>query len=130
LLDALLYPHVKLAEGDKDITVFRVEVVGEKDGRRRKYKIDMVDRYDEKLGFTSMARTTAFTGAIVARIIARGDLEATGMLPPEQVITGPLFDRLVDELAAANVRFDLTMEKMETLRNRGFAAPLAEKPGF
>jgi len=115
LLDALLYPRVRLAEGDKDITVFRVEVVGERDGRRRKYKIDMVDRYDEKLGFTSMARTTAFTGAIVARIIARGDLEATGMLPPELVINGPLFDRLVDELAATNVRFDLTMEKMETL---------------
>jgi len=36
----------------------------------------MVDRYDDVLGFTSMARTTAFTGAIVARMIARGDLKA------------------------------------------------------
>lgn len=108
LLDALLYPRVRLEEGDRDITVFRVEVVGEKAGRRRKYKAEMVDRYDERLGFTSMARTTAFTGAIVARMIARGDLKATGMLPPEQVITGPLFDRLVDELTAANIRFDIT----------------------
>ena len=31
----------------------------------------MVDWYDEELGFTSMARTTAMTGAIVARMIAR-----------------------------------------------------------
>jgi hypothetical protein len=30
------------------------------------------------------------------------------MVSPEQVITGPLFDRLVDELAAANIRFDIT----------------------
>jgi saccharopine dehydrogenase-like NADP-dependent oxidoreductase len=108
LLDALLYPRVRLEEGDRDITIFRVEVVGEKAGRKRRYKAEMVDRYDERLGFTSMARTTAFTGAIVARMIARGDLKATGIVSPEQVITGPLFDRLVDELAAANVRFDIT----------------------
>ena len=108
LLDALLYPRVRLEEGDRDITVFRVEVVGEKDGRKRRYKAEMVDRYDERVGFTSMARTTAFTGAIVARMIARGDLKARGMVSPEQVITGPLFDRLMNELAAANIRFDIT----------------------
>lgn len=108
LLDVLLYPLVRLEEDERDITVFRVEVVGEKTRRRRRYKIEMVDRYDEALAFTSMARTTSFTGAIVARMIARGDLKASGMLPPEQVITGPLFDRLVNELAAANIRFDIT----------------------
>ena len=108
LLDVLLYPLVRLEEDERDITVFRVEMVGEKTRRRRRYKIEMVDRYDEALAFTSMARTTSFTGAIVARMIARGDLKASGMLPPEQVITGPLFDRLVNELAAANIRFDIT----------------------
>ena len=115
LLDTLLYPRVRLEEGERDITLFRVEAIGEKDGRPRRYKIEMVDRYDEVLGFTSMARTTAFTGAIVARMIARGDLKAKGMIPPEQVITGPLFDRLVDELAALNIRFDVTTEKVEAL---------------
>jgi lysine 6-dehydrogenase len=115
LLDALLYPRVRLEEGDRDITVFRVEAMGEKGGRPRRYKIEMVDRYDEELGFTSMARTTAFTGAIVARMIARGDLKASGILPPEQVITGPLFDRLVDELAAADIEFDITVEKVNTM---------------
>jgi lysine 6-dehydrogenase len=115
LLDALLYPRVRLEEGERDITVFRVEAVGEKAGRLRKYKVEMVDRYDEALGFTSMARTTAFTGAIVARMIARGDLKATGVLPPEQVITGSLFDRLVAELAAEDIKFDVTVEKTGTL---------------
>jgi lysine 6-dehydrogenase len=115
LLDALLYPRVRLEEGDRDITVFRVEAMGEKGGRPRRYTIEMVDRYDEELGFTSMARTTAFTGAIVARMIARGNLKASGILPPEQVITGPLFDRLVDELAAANIQFDITVEKVNTM---------------
>jgi lysine 6-dehydrogenase len=115
LLDTLLYPRVKLEEGERDIALFRVEAIGEKAGRPRKHRIEMVDRYDDTLGFTSMARTTAFTGAIVARMIARGDLKTTGILPPEQVVIGPLFDRLVDELAAAGVQFELTTEKTETL---------------
>jgi len=109
VLDAVLYPRVRLAEGERDITVFRVEAVGEKEGRQRRYKIEMVDRYDE-LDFTSMARTTSFTGAIVARMIARGDIQARGVFPPEQLITGPLLDRLVAELAAAGIRFELMKE--------------------
>jgi lysine 6-dehydrogenase len=115
LLDALLYPHVKLEEGERDITLFRVEATGEQDGYPRRYKVEMVDRYDEVLGFTSMARTTAFTGAIVARMIARGDIKATGFLMPEQVVVGPLFDTLLDELAAANVQLEITTKKTKAL---------------
>jgi lysine 6-dehydrogenase len=116
LLDALLYPRVRLEEGERDITVFRVEAVGEKERRPRRYRIEMVDRYDE-LGFTSMARTTAFTGAIVARMIARGDLRASSVFTAEQLLTGPLFDRLVAELAAAGIRFDLTEEITRPVRS-------------
>ena len=115
LLDALLYPKVKLHEGEKDITLLRVDAIGQKKGFPRHYRIDMVDRYDEQDHFTSMARTTAMTGAIVARMIGRADLQAKGWLTPEQVITGPLFDRLVDELVAINVRFEMTTEKNKTL---------------
>jgi lysine 6-dehydrogenase len=115
VLDALLYPHVKMEEDDRDITCFRVEAIGEKKGRPRRYKIETVDRYDEELGFTSMARTTGFTGAIIARMMARGELNAEGLFTPEQIISGPLFDRLVEDLAAVNIQFDMTIEKSETL---------------
>jgi saccharopine dehydrogenase-like NADP-dependent oxidoreductase len=115
LLDALLYPHVKMDEGEIDITCFRVEASGEEDGQPRRYRIEMVDRYDEEMGFTSMARTTAMTGAIVARMIARGELKAKGWQTPEKVIAGSLFDTLVDELAAINIRFEMTTEKIRPL---------------
>jgi saccharopine dehydrogenase-like NADP-dependent oxidoreductase len=72
---------------------------------RRRQKLEVVGRYGHTLGYTSMARTTAFTGAIVARMIARGDLKAKGLLTPEQVITGPLLERLLAELATGNIRF-------------------------
>ncbi len=115
VLDAVLYPRVKMEEGERDITLFRTEVKGEKDGQPREYQIETVDRYDNVLGFTSMARTTSFTGAIVARMVARGDIKTTGMFMSEQVIFGPLFDTLVSELAAAGVRFTLTTKKVEPL---------------
>jgi lysine 6-dehydrogenase len=108
LLDALLYPRVRMEEGERDITLLRVEVWGAKDGQPRRYQVDMVDRYDEALGFTSMARTTAFTGAIVARMIARGEIQARGILTPERLVTGALFERLLAELAEVNVRFEMT----------------------
>jgi lysine 6-dehydrogenase len=115
VVDALLYPQVKMTPDDRDLTVFRVDATGEKAGRSRRYRVEMVDRYDETLGFTSMARVTAFTGAIIARMAARGEIDATGVITPERVITGALLDRLVAELADAGVHFDLTEEKEETL---------------
>jgi lysine 6-dehydrogenase len=110
VVDAVLYPRVRLEEGERDITLFRVEAMGKKGGSPQRLQVEMVDHCDETLGFTSMARTTAFTAAIVARMIARGEIKAKGLLTPEQVITGPLFDKLLAELAAANVRFAQTTE--------------------
>jgi lysine 6-dehydrogenase len=115
VLDAVLYPHVKLEDQEHDITTFRVEAMGEKDGRRCHYKIDMVDYYDEATGMTSMARTTGYTGAIVARMIARGDLNHRGVWPPEQLVTGPLFDQLVAELGAVGIHFEMTKEQESAL---------------
>lgn len=117
VVDAVLYPHVKMNDDDRDMTIFRVEAIGEKKGQPRRYCVDLLDRYDEKLGFTSMARTTAFTGAIVARMVARGDIAAKGWVTPEKVITGKLFDRLVAELADAGVTFTLTKQKTEPFQD-------------
>lgn len=110
VVDAVLYPHVRLREDERDLTVFRVEVSGEKDGFLRRHTIDMVDHYDETLGFTSMARVTAFTGAIVARMAARGAFAATGWVTPEKLLTGDLLVELVAELARAGVTFTETVE--------------------
>jgi saccharopine dehydrogenase-like NADP-dependent oxidoreductase len=103
--------------GQRCSTLFHVEPIGTKCGVRRRQKLEVVGRYGHTLGYTSMARTTAFTGAIVARMMARGELQAKGLLMPEQVITGPLLDTLLSELAAVNVRFEETTETVEVPRN-------------
>lgn len=113
VLDAVLYPHVRLREGEGDITLFRVDVVGRIGERIVRRRVDMVDRIDRNLGFTSMARTTAFTGAIIARMIARGDVKGTGAVTSELVVTGGLFEQLVVELAHQGVVFIVTDESDE-----------------
>lgn len=115
VVDAVLYPHVRMLDDDRDITILRVEMAGRRKDRPRRYRIDMVDRFDETTGFTSMARTTAFTGMIIARMAARRDIKGSGILTPEKVVTGKRFDRLVKELGANGVTFHLTQEKTNPL---------------
>ena len=105
LLDALLYPHVQMQEDDRDITLLRVVVIGEAGGKRQTRTIEMVDYYDEVLGFTSMARVTAFTASILARMVGRGELKGVGIFTPEKLVTGRQFERLRQELAAVNIVF-------------------------
>ena len=115
VLDAVLYPHVKLEPDERDLTIFSVDVLGEVDGYQRSYRVAMVDRYDEALAFTSMARVTAFTGAIAARMVARREIEGAGFITPEKVIAGVLFDRMVRELADVGVTFDQTTKKVQAM---------------
>lgn len=109
VVDAVLYPSVKMAPEERDITAYRVTVVGEKDGRPATRSAEMVDRYDEGTGFTSMARTTAFTAAIAARMAARGDLPHPGspFITPEQAIYGDRYHTLIEELDRMGVRFTI-----------------------
>lgn len=110
VVDAVLYPSVKMAPEERDITAYRVTVIGEKDGRPATRSAEMVDRYDEETGFTSMARTTAFTAAIAARMAARGDLPHPGPLfiTPEQAIYGDRYQMLIEELDRMGVRFSIS----------------------
>jgi lysine 6-dehydrogenase len=72
---ALFEPKVTFPndpEKGKDIVLVRVKAVGKKDGRPAHALVELVDRFDEKTGFTAMERTTGWDAAIVAEMMARG----------------------------------------------------------
>ena len=69
--------------GDKDLVVIRVTVRGEKDGKKAEVVYDMLDKYDEKNRMTAMMRTTGFPVAIVAQMLAAGDIRRPGAYPVE-----------------------------------------------
>lgn len=71
VFQALFEPQVTFP-GDKDIVIVRVKAVGKKDDRDAEVVVELVDRFDEETGFTAMERTTGWSAAIVAQMMARG----------------------------------------------------------
>jgi saccharopine dehydrogenase-like NADP-dependent oxidoreductase len=106
----LLFDAWRLPEGEADLTVMRVEATGMKDGVRTTWTWDLYDEADPATGYHSMARTTGFPCAIVARMLARGELSAPGVQPPE-LLAGDdrFFDRMMEELRARGVTITRTV---------------------
>jgi saccharopine dehydrogenase-like NADP-dependent oxidoreductase len=83
LTSKLLFEQWRLEPGQQDLTVMQVVVKGTQEGRETTYTYDLLDRYDPETETTSMARTTGYTCAIVARQVARGLYAEKGISAPE-----------------------------------------------
>ncbi|MDG2199992.1 MAG: saccharopine dehydrogenase C-terminal domain-containing protein [Phycisphaerales bacterium] len=106
LAAALLFPHWTYEEGEADLTAMRVEATGELEGRTVRLRWDLLDYYDPATGFSSMARTTAFPCAIMARLIAKGVVDAPGVHPPEEFAArDDVLDALFSGLQARGVHY-------------------------
>ena len=108
----LLFDAWRLPQGEADLTVMRVEATGAIRGARQTWTWDLYDEADPATGFHSMARTTGFPCAIVARLLARGALRQPGVQPPERLASD---DRFFDEM-------------MDGLRERGVTITKAVAP--
>jgi len=104
---------LKLKEGERDLTVMRIIIEGEKDQRKLRYTYDLVDYYDEETKTTSIARTTAYPCAIVARLVGRGEYRNPGVNPPEYIGRDhKIFEKIMEELKKRNVIYK---EKMKVI---------------
>jgi len=81
----LLLDQWKLEPGEPELTVMRVTVEGEEQGKPVRHVWDLLDRYDPQTGFSSMARTTGFTCAAAANLLLQNKFHAPGVHPPEHV---------------------------------------------
>jgi saccharopine dehydrogenase-like NADP-dependent oxidoreductase len=102
LTSRLLFGQWKLEPGEPDLTAMRVTIEGTRGEQRVTYRYDLLDRYDPESGTTSMARTTGYTCAIVARQVARGLFHRQGICPPE--LLGADADCYADLLAGYEAR--------------------------
>lgn len=75
-----------LPHQEKDMVLLRVTAVGDV---TKSY--EMIDYYDEDLGMTAMARTTAFPTSVIAQMMADGTISQKGALPPERAVPGRKF---------------------------------------
>lgn len=111
LFHKVVYPLVRFdtREGDRDITVLLVRVSGTKGDVETRVSYDMVDFYDEEKQMTSMARTTGYTAALLARMLGRGVIEQKGIQWPVRVIHGELCDELLGGLRERGVKVTETV---------------------
>ena len=83
-----------------------LEVSGEKDGRERTLRWDLLDRYDERTRITAMMRTTGFSLTITAQLQAEGRVPPGVWTPDEAVPAEPY----IAALAERGVRIEETTD--------------------
>ncbi len=83
LTTTLLFPLWEMEDGERDLTIMRIQVSGIKDGTTLRYTYDLIDHFDEASGTTSMARTTGYTATMAARMLKKGMFNQPGVYPPE-----------------------------------------------
>jgi len=106
----LLFPMWEMKQGEKDITVMRVIVEGEKDGEKKRYTYDLIDRYDDQTQTHSMAKSTGYTATVTARLIVEGRYTRKGISPPEYLGRYPkCVEFLLKGLAERNVVYKTTV---------------------
>lgn len=75
----------------------------------------MVDYFDDQHNVTSMARTTAFPASIAAQMLANGEVDQKGVVPPELAFRGKRTSRFMKELSARGVKVTMRREEDITL---------------
>lgn len=110
----VLFPKWTYEPGEADLTVMRVEGVGDHDGVPTRLTWDLYDELDPATNWTSMARTTAFPATIMARMIESGIVSTPGVHPPENLAGD---DRVLDTLLAGLAARGVTYRETSTPLN-------------
>ncbi|HLM01972.1 MAG TPA: saccharopine dehydrogenase C-terminal domain-containing protein [Pyrinomonadaceae bacterium] len=95
----LLQKH--LPADEPDYVLVRLEFAGTKNGERKQFRYDIVDKFDAATGLSAMMRTTAFPASIIAQMAARGEVLRRGATPQEKAIDA---EKFVAELARRNIK--------------------------
>jgi lysine 6-dehydrogenase len=95
----LLFPRWRLKDGERDLTVLRLEIEGRQGSEERRFVYDLLDRSDPVTGVHSMARTTGYTATAAVRLLAQGLYRRPGINAPEHLGREPgctafILDRL------------------------------------
>ena len=87
-----------------DLLAMNIEVTGISGGAEKCYKYQILDHYDQNERVTAMARTTAYTAAIVASMLVKGKISKKGVIPPERLgMDQDLTKLLLEELKKRNI---------------------------
>lgn len=101
--EVVLNNKMKKIKGVRDFTYLLVKGKGMKDGKFVEKSYELLDYSDEKVGITSMERTTAYPSSIAAIMLAHENIGMYGVVEPEKIFVGKRFEKMVRELAKRGV---------------------------
>jgi saccharopine dehydrogenase-like NADP-dependent oxidoreductase len=114
--EKLLFPLWRLKENDREFTVLEMKIRGKESSNNIEYTYELFDEYDKKYKITSMARTTGYTCASVARLLINNDYSFKGISPPEFIgADESCFNKVIGYLKEKNVYFNI--KKRKTAKN-------------
>jgi lysine 6-dehydrogenase len=99
VLGEMLRRH--LPADEPDVVLIRVEFHGQAEGKGKRLRYDIIDRFDERTGLSAMMRTTAFPASIIAQMMARGEITEKGAIPQELSVPP---DAFLAELVKRNIQ--------------------------
>jgi len=112
LAAALLFPIWRFREGEEDMTAMRIVVEGIRGSRPVRYTYELLDRFDRKTNTPSMARTTGYTAAAAASLLAAGRYKEVGISPLESVAREPgTVDFILSELRERGIVYQERVEE-------------------
>jgi len=113
LTSKLLFKSWKMDKDDKDLTIMRIIIEGDKNNQNVRYTYSMLDYYDEEKEVISMARTTGYTCAAVVNLISQGLFDINGIIPLELIGSNSNdFENIIEYLRERNVVLDKTIEEI------------------
>jgi saccharopine dehydrogenase-like NADP-dependent oxidoreductase len=81
----VLFNDWKLGAEEEELTVLRIIIEGEQEGKPVRHEFNMLDRYDPITKISSMSRTTGYTCTAAVHLIAKQLFTEKGVFPPELV---------------------------------------------
>ncbi len=89
-----------LPDNEPDAVLIRINVTGVKNSKPVEVIWECVDLADEVNNISAMMRMTAFPTSIIAQMVAKGEIDQSGVLVQEKTV--PL-DKLINELAVRGI---------------------------
>lgn len=95
---------------ETDVVLVRVYAQGSKNNVPLMARLQIVDRFDKENGITAMMRMTGYPTAILAQMIARGDVTERGVVPGERAIPMDIFR---SELKSRDIHVEEVVKVLE-----------------
>jgi len=113
MTSSILFDQWKLNENEVDITVMRITVTGDKDGKKMRHSFELYDEYDPTSKIHSMARTTGYTASVALRMIDKQLYTKAGVCFPEYLGKNQqIVDFMLSGLKERNINYDYKIENL------------------